>query len=323
MGAFVSLDKCPIWKTGLADVAHQSPYDILFNSPRAGGQFRYFVDLQSYQFTEEQAARISTWIIDQHLSGVEHPILQSSTIGDILGRPRLKFSEKVRRFFQYLSTISFKPGDQLPQNRSTYPRQVNTVMAWVEAANVAEFDAFIELLAEEGLLKPSLHIEHVTLTAKGFSRLEDSETKAVASKQGFVAMWFDKSLDAAYREGIALAIKDAGYEPRRIDEKDHVNDITDEILMEIRRSRFVVADFTSGFITPKDSDTPKLMPCAGAYFEAGYALGHGIPVIWTVNSSCIAGLHFDTNHHAHLLWDTPEDLRVKLRNRIGAVIGQP
>jgi nucleoside 2-deoxyribosyltransferase len=322
--AFVSLNECPIWKIPISEVPHQSPHDILFDSPRAGGKFRYFIDLQSYQFPEDQAALISTWIIDQHLSGIDQPILQSSMIGDVLRRPRLKFSEKTRRFFQYLSTISFKPGDELPQNVSTYARQVNTTMAWIEAANTAEFDAFIELLAEEGLLKHATYLEHVTLTAKGFARLEEIETKAVASKQGFVAMWFDKSLDAAYKEGIAPAIRDAGYDARRIDEKDHVNDITDEILMEIRRSRFVVADFTSGFITLEDIETPKLMPCAGAYFEAGYALGQGIPVIWTARRDCLnAGLHFDTNHHAHVVWDTPEDLRVSLRNRIGAVIGSP
>lgn len=318
---FVSPDRCPIWGTALADVSHQSPYDVLFDSPRAGGKFRYFADLQSYSFNDDQKARLTTWLIDQRIAGEEHPTLTAKVVGEIVYRPRLKFSEKVRRFFQYLSNISFKPGDELPTNQYDYTKFVWPVMAWVEAATDEEFNALIELLLEDGLLKHGVHSEHVTLTAKGFARLEDFETKATSSKQGFVAMWFDASLKAAYTDGIAPAIQDAGYDARRIDEKDHVNDITDEILMEIRRSRFVVADFTSGFVTPQDSDTPKLMPCAGAYFEAGYALGHGIPVIWTVQRSCLAGLHFDTNHHAHVVWDTPEDLRVSLRNRIGAVIG--
>lgn len=321
--AFVPLDRCPIWRTPIADVPHTSPFAILFDSPRAGGKFLYFIDLQSYEFKPEQAACITTWIIDQHLAGVEHPTLEASGIGTILSRQRLKFSEKVRRFFHYLSTISFKPGDNIPLNHNDYPRQVFTAMAWMEAATESEFDAFIDLLKEENLLKGSDYAQHATLTARGFARLEEIETKAIASKQGFVAMWFDESLKGAYSDGIAPAIRDAGFEARRIDEKEHVNDITDEILMEIRRSRFVVADFTSGFVNLRDVEVPRLMPCAGAYFEAGYALGHGIPVIWTARRDCLTGLHFDTNHHAHIVWDTPADLRVSLRNRIGAVIGPP
>jgi hypothetical protein len=284
--------------------------------------FRLFVDLNERQFRPDDAALIGTWIIDQHLAGDDYPLLTASAVSDIVFRPRLKFSEKVRRLFQYLSSIRFKPGDEIPLDDRDHPTDVHRVMAWVEASNEAEFMAFIKLLMEDGILKDATYHRHVTLTASGFSRLEDVETKATASKQGFVAMWFDKSVHAAYTDGIAPAIRDAGFDVRRIDEKDHVNDITDEILMEIRKSRFVVADFTSGFINVQGSEKTTLMPCAGAYFEAGYALGHGIPVIWTARRDCLnAGLHFDTNHHAHLIWDTPEDLRISLRNRIGAVIG--
>ena len=57
-------------------------------------------------------------------------------------------------------------------------------------------------------------------------------------------MWFDLSMDEAYQNGIQPAIEDAGYEAVRIDRKDHNNKIDDEIIAEIRRSRFLVADFT-------------------------------------------------------------------------------
>ena len=58
-------------------------------------------------------------------------------------------------------------------------------------------------------------------------------------------MWFDPSMEDAYTEGIKPAIQDAGYEPLRIDRVEHINKIDDEIIKEIRRSQFVVADFTS------------------------------------------------------------------------------
>ena len=59
-------------------------------------------------------------------------------------------------------------------------------------------------------------------------------------------MWFDDSLTTAWEEGITPVIEDAGYEALRIDRKEHVNKIDNEIIAEIRRPRFIVADFTHG-----------------------------------------------------------------------------
>ena len=88
----------------------------------------------------------------------------------------------------------------------------------------------------------------------------------------------------------------------RIDSKEHSNKIDDEIIAEIRRSRFVVADFTS------EEDKPR----GGVYYEAGFAMGLNIPVIWTCRADMIGNVHFDTRQFNHITWDDPEDLRVKL-----------
>jgi hypothetical protein len=55
-------------------------------------------------------------------------------------------------------------------------------------------------------------------------------------------------------------ISDAGFEPLRINMKEHVNKICDEIIAEIRRSRFVVADYTG--------------QRGGVYYEAGLRRPH-------------------------------------------------
>jgi nucleoside 2-deoxyribosyltransferase len=142
----------------------------------------------------------------------------------------------------------------------------------------------------------------------GWKRISEL-TKAVAdSQQAFVAMWFSGEMDPFYRKGIKPAVEDSGYKVQRIDEKEHINDVRDEIMAEIRRSRFVVADFTG--------------QRGGVYFEAGFAQGLGLPVIWTVRQDHIGDLHFDTRQYNHLFYETPEELRVKLRNRIVATIGQ-
>lgn len=104
---------------------------------------------------------------------------------------------------------------------------------------------------------------------------------------------------------------DAGYEPLRIDQKEHVNKIDDEIVLEIRRSKFLIADFTCERGNPR----------GGVYFEAGLAFGLGKPVIWTVRADLIDDVHFDTRQYNHITWSEPAGLRDALRKRIGAVIG--
>ena len=55
------------------------------------------------------------------------------------------------------------------------------------------------------------------------------------------------------------AIRQAGFEPRIIKDKEHNNYIMPEIFHEIKASKFVVVDITK--------------PNYGAYYEAGYAQG--------------------------------------------------
>ena len=125
-------------------------------------------------------------------------------------------------------------------------------------------------------------------------------------------MWFHDSTDNAFAQGIEPAIAEAGYQPLRIDQKEHVNRIDDEIVAEIRRSRFVVADFTHG----KDGAR------GGVYHEAGFAHGLNLPVIFTCKKDPEITLHFDTDHYNHIFRTTTAELREKLKNRILAVIGE-
>ena len=133
----------------------------------------------------------------------------------------------------------------------------------------------------------------------------------VATSKAFMAMWFDDSMTKAWEQGFEPAIRGAGYEPVRIDQKEHVNKIDDEIIAEIRRSRFVVADFTHG-----DNGAR-----GGVYYEAGFALGIGIPVIFTCRKDVLEEIHFDTRQYNHIVWEQPIQLREALQKRIGAVIG--
>ena len=92
---------------------------------------------------------------------------------------------------------------------------------------------------------------------------------------------------------------------------ENTNKIDDEIIAEIRRSKFLVADFTC--------EPGKVR--GGVYFEAGFAMALPIPVIWTCAKKSFDDIHFDTRQYNHIVWNTPKELRTLLKGRIGAVIG--
>ena len=59
------------------------------------------------------------------------------------------------------------------------------------------------------------------------------------------------------------------------------------------------------------------------YYEAGFAHGLNLPVIFTCKDDAIGTLHFDTEHYNHIVWTTPEKIyAMKLKNRILAVLGE-
>jgi len=138
-------------------------------------------------------------------------------------------------------------------------------------------------------------------------------------------MWFDASM-VDYEEAIKLGITDAQYEPCIIKDVEHNNDICDEIIAAIRRSRFIVADSTAGSCAKCDTcdERPacrtRVKTRGGVYFEAGFAMGLGIPVIWSVHQDQVEQIHFDTRQYKHIMYAAPDELREKLRHRIEATI---
>ncbi len=121
-------------------------------------------------------------------------------------------------------------------------------------------------------------------------------------------------MNESYEEGIKKAISNTGYKPMRIDKKEDINKIDDEIIAEIQRSRFLIADFTQG------DDGAR----GGVYYEAGFAQGLGIPVIRSCRKDILDEnkLHFDTRQYHHVVWETADELRVGLEKRILALIGE-
>lgn len=148
------------------------------------------------------------------------------------------------------------------------------------------------------------------LTAKGWNHVANIERglAALQYRQAFVAMWFDASMDEAWRSGFVPGIETGtSIKALRVDLREHNEKVCDVIVAEIRKSSFLVADFTGDR--------------GGVYFEAGFAKGLGIPVIFTCQKGpWVERLHFDTRQYNHIIWETPQDLAARLKNRIAATI---
>ena len=53
---------------------------------------------------------------------------------------------------------------------------------------------------------------------------------------------------------------------------------------------------------------------------AGFAFGLDIPLFLTCRKDCTEAVHFDISHLNRLEWETPEDLRKRLKTRIETVL---
>jgi len=210
-----------------------------------------------------------------------------------------------------------------------------------ELVRIIEFLEEGEAITGEGVSFNSQG--NMYITAKGYEKLREIKRRREDSRQCFVAMWLAPELNNVYNSAIEPAIEyieDGETEPRfkalRIDNKEHTNDINDEIISEIRRSRFMVCDLT-GYR-------------GGVYWEAGFAYGLGLKVIYTCRKDWVKkqtlndekgekvkelfdkknnpievnkeGIHFDLEHRNRISWEEKDldGFKGKLTNCIKAVI---
>lgn len=273
-------------------------------------------------WSDHEKAKLSSWILHHNRFG-DVPVTQPHEMAAIRARRSLGFTEKIDQFLLMLEADKFRPGDPLPWRGGVETvdsvKARNRTMLWIEATNDREFYAFRQVLIDAAILKSDTADGVPRLGPRAYERMDHLASGAAATDQGFVAMWFDDSIADAYVDGIEPALSDAGYRPMRIDRKEHNNKIDDEILAEIRRSRFVVADFTCGMVAGENSTVA--IPRGGVYYEAGFAQGLGIPVIWCVRADQIGHVHFDTRQFNHIAWSTPQELRERLAARIAASVG--
>jgi hypothetical protein len=162
------------------------------------------------------------------------------------------------------------------------------------AFNSENFVWVLSHLADQGLITLDLTMgpqADVQVTFAGWLRIEELTRQQVTTRKAFMAMKYgDGQLDAVFAGCFKPAVAEAGFDLHRLDEDPAAGLIDDRLRVEIRTSRFLVADLTHANL--------------GAYWESGFAEGIGRPVIYTCRRDYFEehGTHFDTSHFQTVLW---------------------
>ena len=321
---------CPIWEPDFMAKANpklitceEGNIDwadgvLAVNSERAGGQYKITQEarLSVRVLNGPEKARLTSWLIDQQEHGVATPLVTTEIVEDVRTKRSLPVHERAERLLRLLAEQAESVGtgiDVHKTNLATY--------AWSESIEWKDVVFFFNYLRDSGWLTQGGGYDVIDkdtglvqglVTVAGYSRIA-KQAANIDSSQAFVAMWLDEKTDKAYDKGIAPATETAGFKPYRIDREQSLEKIDDKIIAEIRRSRFLVADMTHGGEGARGS----------VYFEAGFAQGLGIPVIFTCRDDMFSKLPFDTRQYPHIGWkkSAVDSLCFDLENRIRALIG--
>jgi len=180
----------------------------------------------------------------------------------------------------------------------------------VSWSNGTGLQLLLQYLVKRGVIEPRQEGAAYAVTAEGLIYLDELNHRAGVGDQGFVAMWFSEEVADLWTVALEPGIRTAGYHPVRIDLAEYEGRVDDEIIAQIRRSRFVVADLTGHR--------------GGVYYEAGFAEGLGLPVYLTCREDEMEKVHFDVNHYRFSTWkpDALEEFAETIRKRVEADIGR-
>lgn len=277
-----------------------------FNCPRCGifsitTQAIDDVVMDKKRFTAPVISNLSGWIREH-----QRELIDSNRLNKLMELKAPDVHEKSYKLLKWLNQETEYPSKSVLIDTSN--NSALLAICWVY--NQQELIYLINHLFEMGHVTKIPGNGNISLgiTPRGFSYLEEFN-KNSNSNLGFCAMWFDEQLNSVWEQAIEPAIKKAGYDAKRIDKHPHNQGIVDEIVALIRRSKFIVADLTGHR--------------NGVYFEAGFAKGLGLEVIFTCKKDDFKDVHFDLQHFNFLWWeeDKLEDFQINLAWRIEQTLG--
>lgn len=302
--------KCPVCQTPASIRLEDFEQDMVTNCPRC---LKFiFTDLifslTPLQNHKNWESKLSYWIRHNQTGG-RGPRIDTKNIESILESIILPtVREQTNGFILWLADHTPSPGEDVIEN-------MNVIASVIGATDRNGVFYIARDLDDKGIIKAYLDSGDEFqghLTPDGWELVESFNEKTDTNKIAFMAMQYnDVILDSIYKSHFKPTLKSLDFDLVTLDERLKAGIMDNQLRDEIRNSHLLLVDLTHGN--------------RGAYWEAGFAEGCNIPVIYLCEKKSFKEnkTHFDTNHLTTVVWGVDtivSDMEI-LKSRIIATLG--
>lgn len=261
---------------------------------------------------------VSAWIREQNMEYGKWPLL---TLDVFLELMMMHDKPLKSKFEKFMEAVDIHLSDT-ESDRMIYPLEKPAWFSVTWSKDCDELLAIVEEAITKGLIQGEKrrsrieggcdwYFNKVSITFKGREFVESLGQMKGNSNKVFLAFHFTDEMKESFEKTTKKAVDDASngkLEAVRVSTSGTSTDtkIDDALIAMLKVSKAVIADFTG--------------QRQAVYYEAGYAMGLGIPVIWTCRKDEEKELSFDTRQYPHILWQDEEDLYKQLTDRLSAQI---
>lgn len=317
--------KCPMCGNSVPQERPNQDYDVVGRQDETCGPYYVtYGDLRHLPSEPPCSGRLCALLKERNLRGEEMPFIlfeDEAPPGFAEGVP-VKAEELLRswpktvpeRINRSFCCLGYAAGQGELAGRTTEFNQDNWKQFLPFAMDIDEYIYFVKAIMKYGWISATGQTNPYKgeITPSGWAKFHEL-TGIGADRRNpvFVAMWFgrperesgpdrSKEMSDLFDKSIRPACVEAGWDAIWAGMREHNEPIMDRIIADIRKAPFLVADLTNNN--------------QGVYYEAGLAFGLGREVIFC----CRQGkeVHFDVTGINRVVYETPDQLRKRLLNRI-------
>jgi hypothetical protein len=186
-----------------------------WHCPRCG-EFDYDRSLGWPKVTSpDKMVRLSGWVREQNAAGVV-PVRITPEMSGRVAQMRLPgLRDRALRVLAEFAKLYPNPDIDIPAD--SIERGMPKLLGISYSRHVIDLRLLLEILVRDDLLRRGLAVYGIII--KGILTCEELGASKSSASQGFVAMWFDPSLNDAWTIGFDPGIRAAGFRPFRIDNR--------------------------------------------------------------------------------------------------------
>lgn len=302
--------------TDTKDIVHYIGDDSIICDCLKCGKYKMSGTVQAFIENKAPIQKLSSWISEQRkVYNEKLPYIDSTKLDLILKQRDKTIREKFECFMRTMLHID-DINLEVNMFNHCYIKDKNELEQLIEKAIKENyFKAPPKTPEKLATLVPFPSPYHFYgLTFEGREYIESLNEPNKNSKKIFMAFWFNEAMKAVFDDVVIPRINETEFSAERVSSKTTSHDqyISDDIIGKIKSARAVVADCTGNR--------------TAVYYEAGFAMGMKIPVIWT----CKEGVDpndsshkthmeqrcFDINQYPCIVWKDAEDLSRQLIERL-------